>query len=197
MNSAIVRDLQRNFRQHHLIVVLGAVVLLWAIYQYSTDKGFFPEKFGGVNGHQQQQQAQMPSSAATSGSGYQPSSGMQGNDYEDVTGIQGPSVSAPSCTKQAVSSPGDLLPNMNLLPKDPNSQWAQLNPSGSGDLMNQNLLSAGFLAGIDTIGNTMKNPNLQIRSEPPNPQHNVGPWNNSTFSPDLMRTPLEIGCGTQ
>lgn len=194
MNSAIVRDLQRNFRQHHLIVILGAVVLLWAIYQYSTDKGFFPEKFGP----NQQQQAQMPPSAgANSGSGYQPSSGMQGNDYEDVTGIQGPSVSAPSCTKQVVSNPGDLLPNMNLLPKDPNSQWAQLNPSGSGDLMNQNLLSAGFLAGIDTIGNTMKNPNLQIRSEPPNPQLNVGPWNNSTFSPDLMRTPLEIGCGAQ
>jgi hypothetical protein len=63
--------------------------------------------------------------------------------------------------------------------------------------MNQSLLSAGFLAGIDTIGNTMKNPNLQIRSEPPNPQLNVGPWNNSTFSPDLMRTPLEIGCGAQ
>ena len=193
MNSAIVRDLQRNFRQHHLIVILGAVVLLWAIYQYSTDKSFFPEKFGP-----QQQQAQLPpSSGASSGSGYQPSSGMQGNEYEDVTGIQGPSVSAPSCTKQAASSPGDLLPNMNLLPKDPNSQWAQLNPSGSGDLMNQNLLSAGFLAGIDTIGNTMKNPNLQIRSEPPNPQLNVGPWNNSTFSPDLMRTPLEIGCGSQ
>jgi hypothetical protein len=86
---------------------------------------------------------------------------------------------------------------MNMLPKDPNSQWAQLNPSGSGDLMNQNLLSAGFLSGIDTIGNTMKNPNLQLRSEPPNPQLNIGPWNNSTFAPDLMRTPLEVGCGPQ
>jgi hypothetical protein len=193
MNSAI-RDLQRNFKQHHLIVILGAVVLLWAIYQYSIDKNFFPEKFG-QNG---QPPALSPvATAASASSGFQPSSGMQGNDYEDVTGISGPTVSAPSCTKQAVSNPGDLLPNANLLPKDPNSQWAQLNPSGSGDLMNQSLLSAGFLAGIDTIGNTMKNPNLQIRSEPPNPQLNVGPWNNSTFSPDLMRTPLEIGCGAQ
>jgi hypothetical protein len=23
----------------------------------------------------------------------------------------------------------------------------------------------------------------------------VGPWNNSTISPDLSRRPLEIGCG--
>jgi hypothetical protein len=43
----------------------------------------------------------------------------------------------------------------------------------------------------------MKNPNLQLRSEPPNPQLNIGPWNNSTFAPDLMRTPLEVGCGPQ
>jgi hypothetical protein len=68
-----------------------------------------------------------------------------------------------------------------------------LNPSGSGDLLGQNLLSATFLTGIDTIGNTMKNANLQLRSEPPNPQLNVGPWNQSTFAPDLMRTPLELG----
>jgi len=195
MNSAIVRDLQRNFRQHHLIAILGAIVLIWAIYQYSTDKNFFPEKFGPS--HALSPAATSASASANANSGYQPSSGMQGNEYEDISGIQGPAVSAPSTTKQAVAAPGDLLPNMNMLPKDPNSQWAQLNPSGSGDLMNQSLLSAGFLAGIDTIGNTMKNPNLQLRSEPPNPQLNIGPWNNSTFAPDLMRTPLEIGCGPQ
>jgi hypothetical protein len=195
MNSAIVRDLQRNFRQHHMIAILGAIVLLWAIYQYSTDKNFFPEKFG--QGNSQPHGLSPAATSASAGSGYQPSSGMQGNEYEDVSGIQGPAVSAPSSSRQAVAAPGDLLPNMNMLPKDPNSQWAQLNPSGSGDLMNQNLLSAGFLSGIDTIGNTMKNPNLQLRSEPPNPQLNIGPWNNSTFAPDLMRTPLEIGCGPQ
>jgi hypothetical protein len=53
------------------------------------------------------------------------------------------------------------------------------------------------LIGIDTIGNTLRNANLQVRSEPPNPQLNVGPWNNTTIAPDLMRVPLEIGCGSQ
>ena len=86
-----------------------------------------------------------------------------------------------------VANPSDLLP------RDSNNQWGSLNPAGSGDLLGQNLLSATFLTGIDTIGNTMKNANLQIRSEPPNPQLNVGPWNQSTFAPDLMRTPLELG----
>ena len=61
----------------------------------------------------------------------------------------------------------------------------------------QNLLKAGYHIGIDTIGQTLRNANLQIRSEPPNPQLYVGPWNTSTISPDYLRPPLEIGSGSQ
>ena len=39
--------------------------------------------------------------------------------------------------------------------------------------------------GIDTIGNTLRNANLQVRSEPANPQTQVSPWLNTTISPDL------------
>lgn len=85
----------------------------------------------------------------------------------------------------------------DLLPKDTNSNWASLNPQGNGDLQNINLLKSGYHLGIDTIGQTLKNANLQIRSEPPNPQVNTGPWNQSTITPDFMRPPLEIGCGSQ
>jgi hypothetical protein len=84
-----------------------------------------------------------------------------------------------------------------LLPKDNNSQWSQLNPAGAGELQGINLLNAGHHIGIDTIGQTLRNANLQIRSEPPNPQISVGPWNQTTISPDLMRIPLELGAGGQ
>ena len=97
-------------------------------------------------------------------------------------------VTAPAAS---IASPNELLPT------DTNSQWAQLNPSGSGDLQNVNLLRAGYHMGIDTIGNTLRNANLQLRSEPANPQLNVGPWNNTTIAPDTMRTPLELGQGSQ
>ena len=83
------------------------------------------------------------------------------------------------------------------MPKDKNSEWAQLNPAGQGDLSNINLLKAGYHIGIDTIGQTLRNANLQIRSEPANPQINVGPWNLSTIEPDFMRPPLELGQGIQ
>jgi len=97
----------------------------------------------------------------------------------------------PSCSSQPSASPSELLPN------DPNGEWSKLNPSGSGDLRDVNLLSAGSLIGIDTVGNTLRNANLQVRSETANPQMNVGPWNNTTIAPDTMRVPLEIGQGQQ
>jgi hypothetical protein len=96
-----------------------------------------------------------------------------------------------SCSQPNIQNPAELLP------KDSNSQWAQLNPSGKGELANVNLLKAGYHIGIDTIGQTLRNANLQIRSEPPNPQLYVGPWNQTTIEPDFMRPPLEIGSGAQ
>jgi hypothetical protein len=72
-----------------------------------------------------------------------------------------------------------------------------LNPNSSNDLANVNLLKSGYHIGIDTIGNTLRNANLQLRSEPPNPTTKVSPWLQSTIEPDLMRVPLEIGSGAQ
>jgi hypothetical protein len=80
-----------------------------------------------------------------------------------------------------------------LLPADANSQWAQSCPAGQGSIGDQNFLTAGHHTGINTVGNSLRNANLQLRSEPPNPQVSVGPWNTSTISPDLNRRPLEVG----
>lgn len=82
-----------------------------------------------------------------------------------------------------------------LLPNDANSQWASLNPTGSGSLQNVNLLQAGSLIGINTQGSYLRNANLQLRSEPPIPKAAVGPWNNSTIEPDKMTRAFEIGSG--
>jgi hypothetical protein len=116
----------------------------------------------------------------------------QNEVFASADGAQTSMPSVPSsCGQSNVQNPAELLP------KDTNSQWAQLNPSGKGELENVNLLKAGYHIGIDTVGQTLRNANLQIRSEPPNPQMNVGPWNQSTITPDLLRPPLEIGSGPQ
>ena len=89
--------------------------------------------------------------------------------------------------------PKDRLTADDLLPKDAaNLKFSTLNPAGQGALSDLSLLSAGHNIGISSIGGTLRNANLQLRSEPPNPQINIGPFNNTTISPDVMRRPFEL-----
>jgi hypothetical protein len=89
--------------------------------------------------------------------------------------------------------PHKLLDSKDLLPSEANSKWAQTNPAGQGNLSDKNFLNAGFHVGMNTVGQSLRNSNLQLRSEPPNPQNKVSPWLQSTIDPDLNRKPLEIG----
>ena len=116
----------------------------------------------------------------------------QNEVFSSANGVQTSQPGLPSsCSQPSIQNPADLLP------KDSNGEWAQLNPAGKGELASVNLLKAGYHIGIDTIGQTLRNANLQIRSEPPNPQLSVGPWNQSTISPDFLRPSLQIGSGSQ
>lgn len=83
----------------------------------------------------------------------------------------------------------------DLLPKDMNTKWAQVNPTGQGMLADRNFLDAGHHVGINTVGQTLRNANYSVRSEIPNPQIKVSPWMQSTIDPDVGRKPLEIGAG--
>ena len=88
----------------------------------------------------------------------------------------------------------DKLTSKDLLPSDPaNSKWGELNPSTSGLITDQSFLTAGYHIGINTIGQSLRNANLQLRSEPPNPQIPVSPWGISTIEPDVRQVGFEIG----
>ena len=91
---------------------------------------------------------------------------------------------------QGLLSKDQLTPG-ELLPQDPNSKWAQVNPSVKVDLENQNFLNAGHHVGMNTVGQTLRNANYQLRSEPPNPQVKSQP--EATIEPDTNRRPMEIG----
>ena len=95
--------------------------------------------------------------------------------------------------KPANCYPKAQLGAAELLPNDPNSKWAQVNPMGAGDISGKNFLNAGALIGVNTVGSSLRNASWDLRSEPPNPQVSVSPWLNSTIEPDILRRPLEIG----
>lgn len=191
----LLKKLEKMF-SGRVLLLIGVVVVVLALGGYSMEKGKIGEsmkpamnptkKMGSAEA-----QAHSNAPSVEVGAGGPGAANPKGENSGPaaVSGIATTKPNFPSCSQAPPQDPAALLP------KDENSQWAQLNPRGQGSLENVNLLSAGQLIGIDTVGNTLRNANLQVRSEPPNPQQNVGPWNNTTIAPDMMRRPLEIDCG--
>jgi hypothetical protein len=173
-----------------IITLLILAYVVNAIVNYLNTKG--SSGYESMNGNQNSAYRNKPKNGSQA-SGPRPAEALGQNEvFASANGVMTSMQGMPtSCSKPNIQNPSDLLP------KDNNSEWSQLNPSGKGELANINLLKAGYHIGIDTIGQTLRNSNLQIRSEPPNPQLYVGPWNTSTIEPDFMRPPLEIGQGGQ
>jgi hypothetical protein len=186
MNLASLKKLVNENGVVSFIVLIVVLYALSTFYKYFSSKGSYSSSEGAEmmkpenkNGSSDSHSVSAPTSA-----GIQPAD-EKPNEYSLVNETQ---TMAPQTSGSSSS---------DLLPIDGNNQWSQLSPAGAGELQGINLLKSGYHIGIDTIGQTLRNANLQIRSEPPNPQINVGPWNQSTISPDLMRVPLELGAGSQ
>lgn len=111
--------------------------------------------------------------------------------FADLSTMEGP-ASFGDADAPAGCYPRDQLTPSELLPRDPNSVWAQQNPMGAGSLKGKNFLSAGALIGINTVGQSLRNANWQLRSEPPNPQVPVSVFYQTTIEPDVNRRTLEI-----
>uniref|UniRef100_A0A6C0C5E1 Minor capsid protein P11 C-terminal conserved region domain-containing protein n=1 Tax=viral metagenome TaxID=1070528 RepID=A0A6C0C5E1_9ZZZZ len=204
----------KNLANNHtvLFTIVAAVALMYVMKSYSNGKGLgglvgmtngnslpassFGEsgdtgyKFNAMNPPQTGGANGAASGNCGQGTGYQPSSGLGHNETNaSVSGIATSSFGMPpSCSKQAVVDP------KHLLPKDSNDSFSQMNPGGAGDIQNVSLLKAGYHIGINTVGQSLRNANLQLRSEPANPQMSIGPWNQTTIGPDLARRALEVGC---
>ena len=182
----LVKNLKKLKVEHVILCLVGALFLIFLINSYSNNKSSSAEQMSSRRTQEMYNNTESQSSV-------QPSQPLGQNETYASADVVATSTQGlpPSCSKAPVADPSELLP------KDTNSQWAQLNPTGSGDLQEVNLLRSGYHMGIDTVGNSLRNANLQLRSEPANPQVNVGPWNNTTIAADTMRVPLEIGQGSQ
>jgi hypothetical protein len=81
-----------------------------------------------------------------------------------------------------------------LLPKEPVNQEDFGSFSAESILSGQNFLDPRAQIGYpETVGGTLRNANLQLRSEPNNPRDPVSIFNLSTIVPDTMRPAFEIG----
>lgn len=201
-----LKNLQKFLTSKNVVFLVAVLVLSIALANYSFLKGTVVDGMAGGN-------YSLPSGGNPETGSHVPSEqGKLPQDYDDANvapqrgngNVQGATHDMMESSPAAVSGMAGTTPSGNfnpvgvedpssLLPSDVNSEWAKLNPVGSNDLKNVSLLKAGYHIGIDTVGQSLRNANLQLRSEPPNPQFNVGPFNNSTIGPDLIRPTLEIG----
>ena len=97
-------------------------------------------------------------------------------------------------THQSSGAAGDSghVDPSDLLPKDMDTEFGN-EAAVQNNLENVNMLTAGYHSGVNTVGSSLRNANLQLRSEPANPRQAVGPFLNSTIEPDQFRRALEIG----
>jgi len=179
---AALNKMFKSFKNEHFLGIAGLLVVVFALYKYSENKNVL--KMGmtggrpGLNSTPINQASPSVVGASTS------------NAYAPFNGQASAAVSNSASSSVAMNKPASNP--ADLLPADSNSSWASMNPVG--DLKNINLLNPTQVVGINTQGSSLRNANLQLRSEPPNPRMNTNcPWNVSTIEEDNMRKPLEIG----
>jgi len=190
MLKSISQGFSKFFTNERIVVLVIFLILVWGLLAYSGSKNKRVDTFGvsDVFGTS----APIPSSNSKLNSATPVSNLMEENNIAYEAPVLTPAAQ-PASALSGVANPSDLLPN------DQNSQWSALNPNtmNQGDVLMPDLLQAGYHIGLDTIGQTLRNANLQYRSDPIIPKANIGPWNQSTIEPDLGRVPLELGQGSQ
>ena len=175
----------------NILLILAVVVLAGVLLKYNSDKSIISDNMSNnpfasassVEGGMQNSGSNEELSAGKVGAA--PLSTTDGNQFLNVNGLSSGKKPNNSCSNQPMMDPKELLPS------DKNNEWSNIMPNN--DLKDVQMLNAGHHIGINTVGSSLRNANLQIRSEPVIPQNNVGPWNNTTIEPDNLRRPLEIG----
>ena len=178
--------------------VLVIVIILFVMY-VASGPGTFSENFLSMANYVQssiypsvapnyfqQEFSQLQQAEATQGiNNVQPSvdpgTGMAGT-LQEIYGPAAASFQENNPLATAELTPQDLLPGNN-----------PVSFSGGENMGAKNFLSATSLIGIDTVGSSMKNPNLQLRSDPPIPQITVSPWQQTSITPDKYARPFEMG----
>jgi hypothetical protein len=175
------------------VAAIGVVALLVLSLVYLQPNFFNKEGFQSTLSAASNYSAQ---AGTTSAQGSQSEANVRQNPHNQGGDVSSTEVPGPAQFGNAESPAGcyprDQLTPSELLPKDMNSVWAQQNPMGTGSLKGKNFLSAGALIGVNTVGQSMRNANYQLRSEPANPQVPVSVFNISTIEPDVNRRSFEV-----
>ena len=203
-----VKELEKLFKPQNIVIIIGVIVVGIALCHYTDKKNVTQSGFSdqmsvisqpsSMNAAAVTQQVRAAQSAGGTQKAPLPAPSIGPDAAAPVTGsTSGLPTPPPNCTNQPTLNPADLLPKTSS--SGGSNAWSGFTGqtpvgSGGGAEPTANFLDSSYLAGINTVSGSLRNANLQLRSEPPNPTNQVSPWLQTTIEPDLMRAPFEIGC---
>lgn len=79
-----------------------------------------------------------------------------------------------------------------FLPQEVNDEWFDTDfTKAKYNLNDDKMINTNrYIIGVNTVGQSLKNPSYDIRGTIPNPKYTVSPWMNSTYEPDNNLKPL-------
>ena len=108
-----------------------------------------------------------------------------GSDVNEV----GTSVTAQNMQKLVEENEKNKLDfnSSELLPKDVNKDWFETDFSHAQvNVDDDNLVVTDrYIIGVNTVGQSLKNPSYNLRASPACPKFTVSPWQQSTIEPDF------------
>lgn len=164
MLKSLQKGLSKFFTNDKIMLLLVLAILAFAIYSYGMQKDLIRDNMTEGN---------LPGGKPT-----------DEEMAEDAVEGDAPVEEAPA----AMENMTDLLPK--------NTEGFDTCNFATIDAQNiqaPDLLEAGHHIGLDTIGQSLRNANQQLRSDPVISKVDVGPWHNSTIEADVTRVPLELG----
>lgn len=193
MKSVLKKLLKGKNKFFNIFLLLALVAVVGILYKYNFQKSVLSDSMsnnvfanaGKVESAAAPSEQAVPAAAAGAGAVQPVSTTDHKPEFLGVSGVSSGNKPTNVGNTKPVMDPKELLPT------DTNNEWSSIVPNM--DLKNIGMLKAGQNLGIDTIGSSLRNPNLQLRSEPTIPKNtNIGPWNNSTMEPDTNRRGVEI-----
>ena len=161
-----INDICKKMSMSNVLMLVGVVALAYVLCNQSKRMG---QEMAGMENNEN---ADANGSQHSVVKGYDDSDNQKGSPY---SGSAGPKVNGTgNCGKiNEDVNPTDLLPKNgtahdSLVPNQVN---------------NDQLLKAGHHCGVNTVGSSLRNPNLQLRAEPSIPKGNPSPWMQSTMDP--------------
>ncbi len=186
---SVDKEIQKLLKPNNIIILIGVLVIGLALCHYSNQKNTSLQPFNDYNLETDSNPSPQPSNNSRHGS----------KQNTQVVPWYPTTVQKPVQVSENQLAPVEAASTNLSLPSNCRSEH-DLNPSellptkgGSGTNLPANFLNPSSQMGM--VSSSLRNANLQLRSEPANPRiNNLCPWNNSTITPDTGRVPFELGC---